>query len=120
MIKEMILVGVILFLFLVLVISDVVVFVKNFRYGLFWYEIFKKEEEKKVENKYLCFVIFFVDELFKMYLKDVQDLLDKIRDYVLFKLFFDVVFDYYKVQDVVCRKLVVFISLMGYVMLENF
>ncbi|EBM7196717.1 conjugal transfer protein TraF [Salmonella enterica subsp. enterica serovar Senftenberg] len=119
MFKEMILVGATLFSFPVLATSDAAAPVKNPRHGLFWYETPKKEEEKKAENKYPRPVIPSADDLFKMHPKDVQDLLDKTRDYALFKLSPDVVLDYYKVQDAARRKSAAFTSLTGYVMLEN-
>jgi len=91
----------------------------NPRHGLFWYETPKKQEEVKAESKYPRPVIPSADDLFKMHPKEVQELLDRTRDYALFKLSPDVVLDYYKVQDAARRKSAAFTSLTGYVMLEN-
>lgn len=92
---------------------------KNPRHGLFWYETPKKEDDKQDEKKYPRPVIPSPEALFKMHPKEVQELLDRTRDYALFKLSPDVVLDYYKVQDAARRKSAAFTSLTGYVMLEN-
>ncbi|ELY2701073.1 TPA: conjugal transfer protein TraF [Cronobacter sakazakii] len=92
---------------------------KTPKHGLFWYETPKKEEEKKAEEKYPRPVVPSAEVLFKMHPKDVQDLLDRTRDYAVYKLSPDAVLDYYKVQDASRRKAAAFTSLTGYVMLEN-
>lgn len=92
---------------------------KGPKHGLFWYETPAKEEQKKADEKYPRPVIPSADDLFKMHPKDVQVLLDKTRDYALYKLSPEVVLDYYKVQDAARRKSAAFTSLTGYVMLEN-
>ncbi|WP_303745466.1 conjugal transfer protein TraF [Enterobacter hormaechei] len=93
--------------------------IKNPKHGLFWYETPVKDEQKKADEKYPRPVIPSADDLFKMHPKEVQVLLDKTRDYALYKLSPDVVLDYYKVQDAARRKSAAFTSLTGYVMLEN-
>ncbi|ENU4835465.1 conjugal transfer protein TraF [Escherichia coli] len=93
--------------------------IKNSKHGLFWYETPVKDEQKKADEKYPRPVIPSADDLFKMHPKEVQVLLDKTRDYALYKLSPDVVLDYYKVQDAARRKSAAFTSLTGYVMLEN-
>lgn len=91
----------------------------NPKHGLFWYETPKKEEEKKVEAKYPRPVVPSAEELFQMHPKDMQELLDKTRDYAVYKLSPDAVLDYYKVQDATRRKASAFTNLTGYVMLDN-
>lgn len=49
----------------------------------------------------------------------MQELLDKTRDYAVYKLSPDAVLDYYKVQDATRRKASAFTNLTGYVMLDN-
>ncbi|HCJ7735946.1 conjugal transfer protein TraF [Citrobacter portucalensis] len=92
---------------------------KNPKHGLFWYETPKKEDEIKAEAKYPRPVVPSADELFKMHPKDVQELLDKTREYAVYKLSPDAVMDYYKVQDATRRKAAAFTNLTGYVMMEN-
>lgn len=91
----------------------------NPKHGLFWYETPKKEEEKKAEAKYPRPVVPSAEELFQMHPKDMQELLDKTRDYAVYKLSPDAVLDYYKVQDATRRKASAFTNLTGYVMLDN-
>ncbi|ECC3269521.1 conjugal transfer protein TraF [Enterobacter hormaechei] len=92
---------------------------KNPKHGLFWYETPKKEEEKQAENKYPRPSVPSAEELFNMHPKDIQALLDKTRDYAVYKLSPDAVLDYYKVQDASRRKAAAFTNLTGYVMLDN-
>ncbi|EOR7867391.1 conjugal transfer protein TraF [Escherichia coli] len=91
----------------------------NPKHGLFWYETPKKEDEKKIDAKYPRPVIPSAEELFHMHPKDMQELLDKTRDYAVYKLSPDAVLDYYKVQDATRRKASAFTNLTGYVMLDN-
>lgn len=91
----------------------------NPKHGLFWYETPKKEEELKADTKYPRPVVPSAEELFQMHPKDMQELLDKTRDYAVYKLSPDAVLDYYKVQDATRRKASAFTNLTGYVMLDN-
>lgn len=91
---------------------------KSPKHGLFWYETPVKTEDKK-DEKYPRPTIPTSEELFSMHPKEIEELLDKTRDYAIFKLSPDAVLDYYKVQDAARRKSAAFTNLTGYVMLEN-